>query len=375
MNQSFDVIVAGLGAMGSSALCHLARQGVVALGLDRYPLPHPLGSSHGTSRVIREAIFEHPLYVSLVRRAFECWQELEAESGRLIYRRTGGLMLGRPEGSVIAGSSASAKNHAIAHEMLAADEIRVRLPGFAPPDDFIGLWEERAGILNPEMAIRAHLEVAERQGTQISTGTTIIGWNADAGGVRVLTSDGPRNARLLILCAGPWIGQLLGPAGRVFQVERQLLHWFRPRVETRHWPVALWEHRPGGLLYSIPESRDRVKGGIHHEGTVVDPDVVDRETRPIEDATIRTLLQQFQPGAAGDLLDSAVCLYTNTPDHHFVIDWHPEHNNVLIVSPCSGHGFKFSSAIGEIVAHLATGQVPRFDLTPFRLARFSQALQ
>lgn len=371
MNRSFDVIVGGLGGMGSSALCHLARRGVTTLGVDRYSPPHSQGSTHGNSRVIREAYYEHPLYVPLVRRAFECWQELEEESGRAIYHRTGGIMLGPPDGAVVSGSLASAVRHGIAHELLTADEVRSRLPGFAPPDDFVGLWEERAGFLAPEVAITANLEIAARHEAQLLTGTSILGWEADGDGVRVETTEGQVNARILVLSAGAWISKLLGRAGQVFEVERQLSHWFRPTVDTSHWPVALWEHRPGGLLYSIPESRDRVKVGIHHEGDIVDPDRVNRGVSPQEDATIQTLIQQFQPAVPGTLLDSAVCLYTNTPDRHFVLDWHPDHDNVLIVSPCSGHGFKFASAIGEIIADLATTRAPRFDLSPFALARFS----
>jgi sarcosine oxidase len=370
MNRSFDVIVGGLGAMGSSTLSHLARRGVDVLGLDRYSPPHSLGSTHGNSRVIREAYYEHPLYVPLVRRAFQCWRELEEESGRSIYRRTGGLMLGRPDGPVISGSMASAVEHGIEHELLSADQVRARLPGFAPPEDFIGLWEERAGSLAPEAAVAANLELAVRRNAQVRTGTAIVGWKADSSGVRVETAEETFNTRILVLSVGAWIGKLLGQVGQIFEVERQLSHWFRPKVDTTAWPVTLWEHRPGGLVYSIPEG-DRVKAGVHHEGDTVDPDLVDRGVSPKDDDIIRSLMQQFQPGAAGELLNSAVCLYTNTPDRHFVLDWHPDHDNVLIVSPCSGHGFKFSSAIGEVAADLVTGQLSPFDLSPFALARFA----
>lgn len=370
MNGTFDVIVGGLGAMGSSALSHLARRGVPVLGLDRYSPPHTLGSTHGNSRVIREAYYEHPLYVPLVRRAYECWRELEEQSGKSIYRRTGGLMLGRPDGPVISGSMASAVEHGIGHELLSADEVRTRFRGFAPPEDFIGLWEDRAGSLAPEVAVTANLELAARHNAPVRSGTPIVGWEADANGVRVETPEGVLHSRVLVLSAGAWIGRLVGEWGRVFEVERQLSHWFRPEVDTSGWPIALWEHRPGGLVYSIPEGPGRVKAGVHHEGVIVDPDLVERKVSGQDDDTIRSLIRQFQPGAAGELLNSAVCLYTNTPDRHFVLDWHPDHENVLIVSPCSGHGFKFSSVIGEIVADLVTGRGSAFDLSPFALSRF-----
>jgi sarcosine oxidase len=372
MNRSFDVIVGGLGAMGSSALSHLAGRGIKVLGVDRHSPPHSLGSTHGNSRVIREAYYEHPLYVPLVRRAFENWRQLEEESGRSIYHRTGGIMLGRPDGPVISGSLVSAVEHGIAHSLLTADEVRSRLPGFAPPDDFIGLWEERAGYIEPETAIAANLELAARHGAEIRAGMTLLRWEADAGGVHVETTEGTRlDGGILVLSVGAWISKLLGSVGQAFEVERQLSHWFRPEVDIRGWPVALWEHRPGGLLYTIPEAGGRVKGGIHHEGQIVDPDTLDREITPEEDTKVRALVQRYQPGATGPLLAKAVCLYTNTPDRHFVVDWHPDHDNVLIVSPCSGHGFKFASAIGEIVADLVNARAPRFDLSPFTLARFA----
>jgi len=356
--------------MGSSVLYHLSRRGIPALGLDRSSPPHSLGSTHGQSRVIREAYYEHPLYVPLVRRAYQCWRDLEEQSGKSIYHQTGGLMLGRPDGPVISGSMASAVEHGIAHRMLSADEVRAKLPGFAPPDDFVGLWEERAGFLAPETAIAANLELASRHNARVRMGTPILGWTAGPNAVRVQTTDGSFSARVLVLTLGAWIGKLLGPAGQLFEVERQLSHWFKPRVDASGWPVALWEHRPGGLIYSIPEGGNRVKAGIHHEGDIVDPDLVERNVSPEDDATICSLIEQFQPGAAGELLNSAVCLYTNTPDRHFVIDWHPDHANVLIVSPCSGHGFKFSSAIGEVVADLVTGRESPFDLSFFAIGRF-----
>jgi sarcosine oxidase len=307
----------------------------------------------------------------LVRRAFENWRLLEEESGRSIYHRTGGIMLGRPDGPVISGSLASAVEHDIAHFLLTADEVRSRFPGFAPPDDFIGLWEERAGYLEPETAIAANLELAGRHGAEIRTGTPLLRWQADSDGVQVETTEGRLDAGILVLSVGAWISKLLGSVGQAFEVERQLSHWFTPEADTRGWPVALWEHRPGGLLYTIPEAGGRVKGGIHHEGQIVDPDRVDREITAEESATVQALVHRYQPGATGALLDKAVCLYTNTPDRHFVVDWHPDHDNVLIVSPCSGHGFKFASAIGEIVADLVNARAPRFDLSPFALARFA----
>jgi sarcosine oxidase len=358
--------------MGSAALCQLGRRGVPALGLDRFVPPHSLGSTHGQSRIIREAYFEHPLYVPLVRRAYECWRELEERSGTPLYRKTGGLMLGRADGIVVSGSRASAVEHGISHEMLTAGEVRTRFPGFDPPEDFVGLWEDRAGLLFPEVAIAAQLALARLDGASTRTDSPVLRWTADQNRVRIETNQGSLESRVLVLAAGPWIPSLLGNWGSVFQVERQLFHWFEPSRDASRWPVALWEHRHGGLFATLPEGPARVKAGIHHEGEIADPETVNRRPTSRDDANIRELVTRYQPGAAGQLLDSAVCLYTNTPDRHFVIDWHPDHGNVLVVSPCSGHGFKFSSAIGEVVADLVTSGVSSFDLSPFSIRRFSK---
>ena len=356
--------------MGSATLYQLARRGVPAIGVDRFSPPHTQGSTHGQSRIIREAYYEHPLYVPLVRRAYDAWRDLEERSGVTVYRKTGGLMLGREDGPVVSGSRASAVEHGISHEMLTAAEVRSRCPGFTPPEDFVGLWEDRAGLLFPEAAVAAHLALAQRLGAEVRNQTRVLGWSASAAGIRVETSGGQLKGRLLVLSAGPWIGSLLGDRGTVFQVERQVSHWFAPLRDAGDWPVALWEHREGSLFYTIPDGKARVKVGIHHEGETVDPETVNRETTEAEERQARSLLAQYQPAANGPLLDSAVCLYTNTPDRHFVLDWHQDHDNVLVVSPCSGHGFKFSSAIGEAVADLVTTGTSAFDLGPFSISRF-----
>jgi sarcosine oxidase len=368
-----EVIVAGLGAMGSAALFHLASRGVPALGIDRFSPPHTMGSTHGQSRIIREAYYEHPQYVPLVRRAYELWSELEERSGSAIYRRTGGLMLGPPDGPVVSGSRASAIAHGLDHEMHTASEVRSRFPGFTPPDEFVGLWEDRAGLLFPEAAVSAHLSLARQLGAEVRTDTRILSWAAGPTGARVETTQGTFEAARLVLSLGSWLPSLLGPLGQSFQVERQFFHWFKPLSDASRWPVALWEYRPGGLVYTLPDRSDRVKAGIHHEGTLVDPETVNREPSPEDETRIRSLLAPYQPAANGPLLDAVVCLYTNTPDHHFVIDWHPTHASVLLVSPCSGHGFKFSSAIGEVVADLVATGRSRFDLSPFSVGRVRRA--
>ncbi len=369
-----DVIVVGLGAMGSAAAWQLARRGRRVLGFDRFSPPHTLGSSHGRSRIIREAYFEHPAYVPLLRRAYECWAQLEHESGRQLLRRTGGLMAGPEKGVLFAGARRSAVEHGVPHEVLRADEIRHRFPGFAPPEDTVGLFEFRAGMLWPEGCVEAALRLARRDGAELRTDEPVTSWRADGDGVAVATAGGTYRAARLILSAGPWMPSLLGAQGRPLRVERQLFHWFEP-VRNPEWfrpdrcPVAVWEYAPDRIFASQPDTGDGMKAGIHHEGETTDPEQVRRQPTAEDESAMRRLVERYLPDAAGRVREARVCLYTNTPDHHFLIDVHPDHPQVIVASPCSGHGFKFASVVGEILADLATEGRRRFDLSPFAIAR------
>jgi sarcosine oxidase len=369
-----EVIVVGLGAMGSSAAWQLARRGRRVLGLDRFSPPHTLGSSHGRSRIIREAYFEHPCYVPLLRRAYQCWADLEQESGSRLLRQTGGLMAGPEDGLLVAGARRSAVEHGLPHEMLDAAEIRRRFPGFTPPDGFLGLLEPRAGMLVPEDCVRSALEQSRRHGAELRTDEPVTAWQADGDGVTVVSAAGRYRADRLILAAGPWMASLLGPLGRRLEVERQLFHWFEPArtpelFQPDRCPIAVWEHTDGRAFATQPDVGDGVKAGIHHDGEPTTPETVRREPTSEDEAAMRRLVEIYLPAAAGRLREARVCLYTNTPDHHFLIDVHPDHPQVVIASPCSGHGFKFASVMGEILADLATGERSPFDLTPFALSR------
>jgi sarcosine oxidase len=370
-----DVIVAGLGAMGSAAAFHLARRGARVLGLERFAPPHAMGSSHGRSRIIREAYFEDPLYVPLVQRAYENWAELERLSGRALLVRTGGLMLGPEDGGVVAGALASARRFALPHEVLGAAEVHRRFPGFRPTTDMVGVWEPRAGYLVPEAAIAAHLELAARHGAELRADEPITGWRAAGAGVEVTTPRATYAAARLVLAAGAWMGALLGDLRLPLAVERTVMHWFRPARATHlyapdRFPIFICEYAPGLAWYGMPDAGDGVKTALHHHGERADPDAVRRAVAPEEVAYVRALLRAFMPAADGPLAESAVCLYTNTPDEHFIVDRHPAHPEVVIASPCSGHGFKFASAIGEQLADLALDAAPSFDLSPFRVGRF-----
>lgn len=378
----YDTIIVGLGAMGSAAAFHLARKGARVLGLDRYRPPHGLGSSHGHSRIIRQAYFEHPQYVPLVRRAYECWSELEALSGQPLFVRTGGLMIGAPDGDVVRGALLSAREHGLKHELLSSVEIRARYPVFKVPDDAVGVWEPDAGFLRPESCVAAHLRHAETLGASLHYDEPAISWSAEDSGVRVVTARDRYLARHLVIAAGAWTAQLAQNALPPLVIERCVQHWFQPaydpsRFDSNHFPVFIWEYDRHSTWYGIPSdaalaAAPGVKLALHHQGATSETaERVSREITDDDEAAVRVLVRRFLPDADGPVSRSTVCLYTNTPDEDFVIDAPAGSPQTIIVSACSGHGFKFSSAIGEAVAELVLDGRSTLDLTPFRLARFS----
>ncbi len=375
MTQDYDVIIAGLGAMGSATVRHLAAAGCKVLGLDRFRPPHDRGSSHGRTRIIREAYFEHPLYVPLVQRAYELWFELERETKQRLLLPTGGLMLGPPEGVLVEGSRRSAREHRLRHEILGAEEVHKRFPALQPEERMVGVWEPRAGVLFPETAIQLQLDLAATAGATLRFDEPILGWEAEKHRVRVATTNGDYTARRLMLSVGAWTADLLGELKLPLAVERQITFWFEPRAAKEQFapgacPIHIWEYAVGRFFYGFPDLGDGVKVAFHHQGEVAQADRVDREVTLDDIKTVRGLVRRFLPDADGKLAATTVCLYTNTPDENFLVDFHPAHRNVLIASPCSGHGFKFSPVIGEICAALLKGEEPGFDLSPFRLGRF-----
>jgi sarcosine oxidase len=367
--ERWDVIVTGLGAMGSAAVRELARRGLRVLGLDRYAPPHAHGSTHGRTRIIREAYFEHPAYVPLVQRAELLWTGLEREVGERLFVRTGGLMIGPERGTLVTGARASAEQHGLPHELLTSAEVRRRFPALAPAPEAVALYEPRAGVLFPEACVRALLSCAARDGAELHTGEPMLTWRAEGGVVRVATAMGEHVADHLVLALGPWLPEFLNGAQIPLTVERQMQHWFEPRQHAEHFtpdhlPIALWE-TSDRMFYTIPDFGDGVKVAVHHEGEISDPQRVRRTINDDEDGSARALVERFLPDAAGELRERAVCLYTNTSDGHFLIDHHPVHREVVIASPCSGHGFKFATVVGEIVAGLTLGE-PQADMSLFR---------
>lgn len=378
MARSHEVAVIGLGATGSATVEALARRGVRVLGLDRHAPPHALGSTHGETRMIREAYFEAPFYVPLVQRAFDAWERLERRSDRRLLHRTGGIMLGDPEGALVSGSRASARAHALPYEELDAGEVTRRFPALRPDDRFVGILEPRAGYLDPEACVRTCLDLAREDGAEIRLGEPLEDWSTDGDGVRLRTPEGEHRVARAMFCIGPWTRGLFPDLALPLELERAVQYWFAPpdagaerALDPARCPVYAWEPEPDGIWYGFPLRPRGVKVGFHYGGEPVsDPGRVRRRVADAEVETMRATLERFMPAAAGPLRETSVCLYTNTPDHHFLVDRHPAASGVWIAAACSGHGFKFASALGEILAALALERDPGFDLGPFRLDRF-----
>ena len=362
--------------MGSASAWACTQHGASVIAFDRYAPPHHFGSTHGHTRIIREAYYEHPLYVPLVRRAYELWSQLEAAAGERLWQQTGGIMVGPEDGPLVRGASGSARAHGIRHEMLDARAFEARFPMYRTHADWVALFEERAGILFPERCLRAFHRLAHAARAELCVGAQVMRWSATSEGVRVHTTRGDYDARCLVVSAGPWLPTFAAQLHtRIpLEIERQLSHWFRPVTSPELFaadrcPVGLWETKPDDVFATLPDEGHGVKCGTHHAGATTSADGVIRSVTADEQDAVRAVLDMVMPGAAGELLESRVCLYTNTPDHHFIIDWDVD-GRVLVASPCSGHGFKFASAIGEIVAQLTLEGRSWIDLAPFSLSRF-----
>lgn len=383
MTRPFDVIVLGLGGMGSAVTAHLAASGQRVLGLEQFTAPHEQGSSHGRSRVIRQAYFEDAAYVPLLLRAYELWEELERATGRSLLTLTGGLMLGTPDSAVVAGSLRSAKQHGLPHELLDAREIRRRFPLFNPDPDTVALHERNAGVVRPEEAVRAHLDQAARHGAILQMEEKVLAWEAASDGVRVKTSRGEYAADQGVICAGPWAAETLADLNLPLRVERQVQLWFEPAggvaaFAPGQFPIWIWQTTDGAHPYGLPAMdgpAEGVKVAIHHGGPHREctTETVARRISEAEIEEVRRCIAERIPALSGRCLRAASCLYTNTPDKHFLVDRHPRHERVLIVSPCSGHGFKFCPVIGEIAADLILQNRTRHPIERFGLRRLLRA--
>ena len=381
MSDSYDVIVAGVGRMGAAACLHLARRGLRVLGIDRSDIPNAHGSSHGETRIIRLAYSESPAYVPLLRRAYALWRELgETVDERLLYT-TGSIDAGPPGSGLFEGALASCFEHDLAHETLSGAEVNRRYPGYRLPDDHLCLFQPDGGFVLPERSIVAHVTLAQALGAEIRGHEPVLEWKQIAGGgVRVRTPRRAYEAGRLVLSTGGWIADLVPGLRGVAVPERQVLGWFQPRHPAWFAPDAF----PVGNLdfaegryYLLPVWRvPGLKVGLyHHLGETGHPDAIRRPPSAEDEAALRRGIARYFPDADGPVMALHACIFTNTPDEHFIIDTLPGAEEVIVVSPCSGHGFKFVPVVGEIVAELATDGRSRFDLSMFRLDRFGSPVR
>jgi sarcosine oxidase len=375
---TYDVIVLGLGGMGSATAAHLAARGQRVLGLERFGPAHDRGSSHGDSRIIRQSYFEDPAYVPLLLRGYELWDQLARDSGSEVIRRTGGLYFGPPSSGVVAGSLRSAREWGLAHEVLDAAEIRRRFPTFTPAGGEVGLYEEAAGFVRPEATVAAHLALAARRGAELRFDEPVEGWTATpGGGLRVRTAAASYEAGALVVAPGAWAPSVLADLGVPLTVERQVQFWFQPDGGVgpfeRH-PVYIHQDAGGEQVYGFP-AIDGPDGGakvaFFRHGTVIsDPAELDRAVRPEEADDMAWYLRGLLPTLPGRLLRAVPCMYTTTPDEHFVI---ARRDRVTVACGFSGHGFKFVPVVGEILADLAVDGGTRHPIALFDPLRFAQA--
>ncbi len=390
MNETdYDVIVVGLGAMGSAASYQLAKSGARVLGIDRYEPPHIYGSTHGDTRITRLAIGEGAEYVPLVVRSHELWREIEKEVGYELLNQCGGLIMGVHSNQGQHGINdflnqtiESAKQYGIGHEELTTEQITSRFPEFNLVGSEDGYYEPDAGFLRPEKCVQANLELAKKYGGKINVGEQVLSFEDNGGFVQVKTDKATYTAKKLIISAGSWVNDFLNDHAETFKVYRQVLYWFdlkdKATYETYNkLPVFIWEFGGGAddFIYGFP-AVDGASGGLKvatEEYTAeTTPEQTKREVTKEEiDKMYEKYIKDRLPGLDRACVKAAACLYTVTPDHGFVIDYHPEHKNVIIASPCSGHGFKHSAAIGEVLSQLATTGKSDIDVGAFALNRFS----
>lgn len=379
--KRYEVIVLGLGAMGSAALFHLAKRGAKVLGVDPYPLGHDHGSSHGETRVIRLAYFEHESYVPLLRRAYQLWGELEAARGEPLYHPCGVLQVGPPDGEIIPGLDRAARLHGLPLLSLSPDQVARRFPGFVVPAGYEARLEEQAGILRVEAAVRAHGQAAQDHGAELRLGdfATQLAFQGD--GVRLSVGAETVHAQRLVLTAGPWAPALLADLGVPFQILRKASVWVQP--QRPHYgldqgaPAFLYETEDG-VYYGLPAVSERGMKIAEHSGgaplaTPLPPSgpargvpTAEEEARPLAFAA------QHLPGLGDRIGHRALCMYTMTPDQHFVIDRHPAHPQLVFAAGFSGHGFKFASVIGEALAELTLEGGTRQPIGFLGLSRFDR---
>ena len=364
--------------MGVSTTLALANRGVRVLAMDKHSIPNTMGSSHGHSRAIRMGYYEHPDYVPLLRRAYDLWHQWEAASECQLLHMTSGLYMGAADSDLVSGSIRAAREHGLQHEVLSRDEIALRYPQFNLPDDFVAMHEAAAGLLLPELAISTAASRAERAGAELHANEPVIEWKVGSDGVEVRTTTCTYEAEKIVICGGAWSVRLLQNLDVCLKVTRQVVGWVEPvrpeRFALGTFPTWALSAPDGNLYYGFPMLADNrgLKLGHHWHAQTTDADTVVREALPGDEDDFRPALTRFLPGADGPLKSIGVCLYTNSPDSHFIIDKHPEHDRVTFACGFSGHGFKFMPVIGEILADLALNGRTDLPIDFLRISRLQR---
>jgi sarcosine oxidase len=374
LSARYDVIVLGVGAMGSATVYQLARRGKRVLGLERYDIPHAMGSSHGHTRIIRLAYYEDPSYVMLLQRSYELWRSIQARAGERLLHITGSVDAGPSNSWVFKGSLQSCLQHELPHQVLTSKELAERFPGYRLPHETLAVLQPEGGFLLPERCIVAYVTAAQAEGAEVHGRERVLEWLPLGDGVRVITDHGVYETDHLVVTAGAWNAKLLPFLEGLAVPERQVLAWLQPQCPELFTPdrfpvfnLLVEEGRFYGLpSFGVPGFKF---GRYHHFEETVDPDRLEREPRRDDEELLRGFAARYFPGGSGPTMSLAVCMFTNTSDNHFVIDLHPDYPQVSFASPCSGHGFKFASVIGEIMADLAERGTTRHNIELFRLDR------
>jgi sarcosine oxidase len=372
----YDAIVIGIGGMGSAALYHLALRGASVLGLEQFDIPHDLGSSHGVTRIIRLAYWEHPAYVALVRRAYTLWRELERDSDERLLVVTGCVDAGGDNSTHITGVRHACAAFHLDHQEYDSDSLRRRFPGYRLAADAVAIFQPDGGFVRPERCIVAHVAGARRRGAEVHTRERVVRWGTRGGAAHVTTDRGDYEARALMLTAGAWTSSLVPQLARPLSPERQVMLWTDPIrpdfFQVATFPVFYIDVAEGAFygfpVYEVPGFKI---GKYHHRFERVDPDTMDRECHAEDEEVLRQAVRRYFPDANGPTLAMKTCLFTNTRDEHFVIDVAATNPRIVVAAGFSGHGFKFCSVVGEILADLALDGATRHDVSLFSIDRLA----
>jgi len=375
LSQEFDCIVIGVGGMGSSTLYNLAKRGRRVLGLEQFDIPHAEGSSHGVNRIIRLAYYEHPSYVPLLRRAYELWSEIESVTGEQLLYKTGSIDTAPSGHEVFEGSLESCLLHDIPHRVLNHVQINEQFPGYQLPPGHMGLLQEDGGFVLSERSIVAYANAAMSAGAEIHAREIVLGWEPDQGGVRVFTDRSEYTAERLVITAGAWTSGMIPILDELAVPERQVLAWLQPLDGSLYTPEVFPvfnayfdEGRYYGFpVFGIPGFK---VGRYHHLEEVIDPDSEIKTVTGEDEAVLRSAVERYFPKANGTTMTLKTCMFTNTPDEHFIVDLLPGNTQVAVAAGFSGHGFKFASVIGEILADLAITGETEHNIDLLKIDRF-----